>query len=644
MNFPSELWSVNFQGNHRGLGKAIQPSARYDFFMDKTILPSQSKSISRTELIWLWGAIVFGSIVRLSFPGRMAIEHFDEGVYASNFWFGPEDGFSYPARYLYAPPLLPAVIEWTMIFTSLCGIKPTGFIPIIPCLIAGIAMIPSIWWVCRQWFGPVAGLTSAWLVATSDFHTSYSRAALTDVPVCLFILWAVYFIERTYAVSTPKDVLPNERKPQKPNPALGNMPWRHIIFAGIFTALAWWTKYNGWLPLAIGLAGGMLWQFLTPRNERQIFRALGCWLLVAAIAIIAWSPVLCGLQKHGGYAAVASNHRQYVVGFQTSQFSYGWGSSAWRQLNNIGLYENPIDVLYRPFQPSSFAREEDPFEGEVVPFNKLQFFNFVQNGEWQDLISWLQPWAFTNVTPLLVPLGSLVVSAILCFLLVFRFPQSHLQLSMCLVATWFAALTVATPFYYPYPRLVLPWLCSTWICIGLAFQIWLNRRKRDEEKNALSLQSRGFVAVMLLIALSSGIRLMSGSAYAWRDRTYSQLTSNEFAASVRKETASLGFPEFEAVVYVLGDPALFFELKAAGLTVVGPIQGLGFMERPIARPTFVAFPSRQHQELLGSWRFERVVGITERPSHIVVFDEINPTRDTGAFWRPPETKLFRLVK
>ncbi|MEI8019576.1 MAG: glycosyltransferase family 39 protein, partial [Schlesneria sp.] len=525
------------------------------------------------------------------------------------------------------------------IIVSLCGIKPTGFIPIIPCLIAGITMIPSIWWVCRRWFGPVAGLTSAWLVATSDFHASYSRAALTDVPVCLFILWAVYFIERTFAEIAPKDVVSNERKPPKRNPSLGNLPWRPIGFAGIFTALAWWTKYNGWLPLAIGLAGGTAWQLLTPRNERCVFRALGCWILVAAIAIIAWSPVLWGLQKHGGYAAVASNHRQYVVGFNSSQFRYGWMSSAWRQLGNIGTYENPLDVFLGSAKHRLFAGNR---------FDNPPFFHFAQHGKWSLFAYFLQDWASTTLTRLLVPVGSLVLSTAMCSMLIFGFPRFYLRLSFCLVAAWFAGLTFATPFYYPYPRLVLPWLFSTWICIGLAFQIWLNRRNPGEEKNSLFLPSRGFVVVILLLALSLGLRLMSGSAFAWSDRSDVELMSRQFAGSVKKETMSLGFGEEESVVYVLGEPALFFGLKAAGLQAVGPVQGLGFMERPLLRPTFVAFPARESamteddRDLLGSWRFERVDGARESPSHIVIFDDLLVGNRLS--WDGRETKLFRLVK
>ena len=612
--------------------------------MDKTILPPATKLISRVELLWLWGAIAFGAFVRLSFPSRMAVEHFDEGVYASNFWFGPEDGFSYPARYLYAPPLLPAAIEWTMILASLCGIKPSGFIPMIPCLIAGIATIPSIWWVCRRWFGPVAGLTSAWMVATSDFHASYSRAALTDVPVCLFMLWAVYFLERAFSDFATKDVLPNAKSKQKSKLILANIPWRNIALASVFTALAWWTKYNGWLPLAIGLAGGTLGQILTPRTERRIFRMVGCWVLITSFAVIAWSPVLWGLQKHGGYAAVASNHRQYVLSFNAARFGSGWRgsswqSSAWAQLNNIGHYENPLDVFYQPFQQQSFPRK-------TITLNSRWLFSLAKNGQWRILIPMLQGWAFTSVTPLLVPMGSLLLSATLCSVLIFRSPHSRLRLQLCLVAAWFAGLTFSTPFYYPYPRLALPWLFSTWICIGLAFQIWLSRAVRNDEKNEFVLTSSRFAVAMSVLFLALVMRLMCGSAYAWSDRANVQVISAKFAAAIKKETVTLGFPEDEAVVYVPGDPALFFGLKASGLPAVGPVQGLGFMQAPSQRPTFVAFPwrksamSEDDRDLLFSMRFERVDGGEERPSHIVLFDELL-VADAGIGL---ETKLFRLVK
>ena len=282
------------------------------------------RTISRTEWLWLLGAVLFGAILRLSFPGRMAVEHFDEGVYASNFWFEVEQGGEYPARHLYAPPLLPMAIEWTMIVASLCGIKPTGFIPMIPSLIAGLVTIPSLWWVGRRWFGPSAGIVAAWLVAASDFHASYSRAALTDVPVCLFMLWGVYFIWQALQSGTRRD----------------------ILLAGLFTGLAWWTKYNGWLPLAIGLSGGAAWQLSLPRADRRLRQFFTRWLLVALTAFVIWSPVLWGLQKHGGYAAVAANHRQYVGNLDDFE---RWCDTALSQMRTIGAYDNWFGALHEAF-------------------------------------------------------------------------------------------------------------------------------------------------------------------------------------------------------------------------------------------------------------------------------------------------------
>ena len=608
--------------------------------MSQVTSPRTARAICRTELYWLVGAVVFGSILRLSFPGRMAVEHFDEGVYASNFWFGAEDEFSYPARYLYAPPLLPAVIEWTMILASLCGFTPTGFVPMIPCLIAGIAMIPSIWWVCRQWFGPTAGLVSAWIVASSDFHASYSRAALTDVPVCLFMLWAVYFTGRAFIdVGSAGSIVMRAKKSTAS--VRGSLPWREIGLAGLFTGLAWWTKYNGWLPLAIGFTAGVIWQMRMPRVERQIQRILICWILIAAIAIAVWSPVLWGLQKHGGYATVAANHRQYLVSGR------GWANSAVTQLYNIGFYDDPFDI-YKPLAgvPKLAVRPAFFFQ-----WNAGSSFGFYRtlagNGEWRLLVMNLVGDLFRYVAPLLIPLGSLLLSATICAVVLMRTRQPSLLWSVSLIASWFAGLTVATPFYYPYPRLVLPWLCATWICTGLAAQTW-NDRKRENSGNSSFEFATTSPKILILIWVAICVcRLGTGSAQVWKDRTGVQKAAEKFAARIRQETSQSGFPENEAIVYVLGDPAIVFGLKAQGMPAVGPAQGLGFMQRPILRPTFVAFPprdsamSQEDREELSSYRFERVDGSPSTPSHLVVLDELgSPSMSVES----AEMKLFRLIK
>ena len=108
--------------------------------------------------------------------------------------------------------------------------------------------------------------------------------------------------------------------------------------------------------------------------------------------------------------------------------------------------------------------------------------------------------------------------------------------------------------------------------------------------------------VSSLVRFSNWVRLrwqaaaivsrVQGSAHCWRDRGEIQRTAKQFAATARREAVKSGFPENEAIVYVIGEPALVFGMKAAGLPAVGPVQGLGFLNSPVLRPTLIAFPSR----------------------------------------------------
>ena len=84
--------------------------------------------------------LLMGIGLRLMYPDRMAVEHFDEGVYASNLWFGLEQGYHYPLRQFYAPPLLPTCIEWTMM---LAGTGPVAVMA--TSLFAGFASIALSW-------------------------------------------------------------------------------------------------------------------------------------------------------------------------------------------------------------------------------------------------------------------------------------------------------------------------------------------------------------------------------------------------------------------------------------------------------------------------------------------------------------------
>ena len=76
-----------------------------------------------------------GVALRLYALSRSAVEHFDEGVYASNLFFGAPD-YAYPQQRFYAPPLLPALIEAGMVV----GLPP-NLASLLPSFAAGCATI-----------------------------------------------------------------------------------------------------------------------------------------------------------------------------------------------------------------------------------------------------------------------------------------------------------------------------------------------------------------------------------------------------------------------------------------------------------------------------------------------------------------------
>ncbi|HAW29757.1 MAG TPA: hypothetical protein DCY03_16810, partial [Planctomycetaceae bacterium] len=132
----------------------------------------KTTSIPQPEKIVVALILLVGCLSRVLFLSSSGIEHFDEGVYASNLWFSAEQGAEYPGRFYYAPPLFPFLIEWSMIFL---GSGPLGVF--LPSLLFGMLTVLVTWWVAREWFGPAAGLVALTLASLSDLHLLYSRVA-----------------------------------------------------------------------------------------------------------------------------------------------------------------------------------------------------------------------------------------------------------------------------------------------------------------------------------------------------------------------------------------------------------------------------------------------------------------------------------
>ncbi|MFQ5730741.1 MAG: ArnT family glycosyltransferase [Planctomycetaceae bacterium] len=518
------------------------------------------------ELAAVGAVLVFGAILRCYHPERMAVEHFDEGVYASNVWSSPPD-YRYPNQQFYAPPLFPALVELAM---RLPPDLPGPPRPMLVGLVAGSLTILAVWWLGRCWFGPVAGVTAATLCAFSDVHLVYSRSALTDPLLCLWLVLAMVGIGEGHRRL--------------------NRVW--LFAGGVMTGLAWWTKYNGWLPLAIQLSGLTAWLIFGGREARRRSSWHAGGVVVTAVTAVAVIfPMFLDLE--GGYAAVAANHRGYLVGLS------GWGESLSRQWGAHRHFDGTLAVFgvaYTVLLTAALCvgRREGRLAWVGLPGDGTSPGGSFVLG-WIAIVAAALPvcgfvaWtgtsaAFAGLTTLALAVGLFGA---------FRSigpssaeaedsanePLSRARLPFWLLAAWFAGLFLATPMYRAYPRLTLPWLVSAWIGAGACCDWFLRRQVRSPG----FLKSRGSRWPLLLsvVGVAAGCALLlqfseqlrSGRIAGWQDRRGLRMMADEIVnrsiADVREPLPGLS-PDGERtpqlVFYVYGEPGLYYHLSAKAQT------------------------------------------------------------------------------
>lgn len=609
-------------------------------------------SVGATAVEWWLVGLLFltGLGLRAAFPSRLAVEQFDEGVYASNVFFTGETGDErYPEQHLYAPPLLPEVIFFVM---SIAG--PSNAAAISVNIIAGSLMVPLVWWVGRNWFGPAGGLASATLVALNDVHIFFSRTALTDILLCFFLTAAVQFI--CVALTTRSRFA--------------------VLSAGAVTGLAWWTKYNGWLPLAIGLAGLVPWRLLgrlpgwttdqTGRlnlapNIRLLAGSLARWGIVALVAFLIWLPWLRLLDARGGYAAIAANHRGYIVGLA------GWWDSLVAQTAKLhslsGSLSNSalpaalfVTLIYVKFSVPRFT------------WNRLLSNRRILIGV---LLICCMPVIFG------LPETLCVLTAAAAFSVLRRKrPAGDVELSSSrqvlagwLVTAWFVGLLATTPLYTPYPRLTLPFLTVCWLGAGMwvgsvrdqfaviADKVSVGKVIRSENQlpNDLpavvpaatymreALLFSGLVALTILPV--AFFRSVPGwqSRTSLADQTPSILDAICENVGVNRQT---GLDRFAISTYA--DPALLFQMRLAGVSLVSPLVNLNFA-RPEAPPPliprFVLIGPRAGQTAgfddqfaAAQSRLELIATYHYRPSDLVILDGAHAPDSKS----DEELKLYRV--
>jgi dolichyl-phosphate-mannose-protein mannosyltransferase len=538
---------------------------------------------------WLVVAIFLAGLgLRVAWPSRLAVEHFDEGVYASSIFFSGEKGDErYPDQHLFAPPLFPTLIEFGMVIAG-----PSNPAAIAVSILAGSLTVPLVWWVARRWCGPCAGLASSTLVALNDVHIFFSRAALTDVLLCFWLIAAVYFLWE----------------------GLAGRSRLALFAAGIATGLAWWTKYIGWLPLAIGVAGLVPWSIfgaapargvmlrLVP-NLRALAGLLVQWAFVAGVAVAIWSPFLWIVEARGGYAAVAANHRGYLVGLS------GWWSSLTEQSSKLGALDG---------WPSFYA----PLAAILacLCFQKLSTGRSTWN-----LLSAYRP----ALVGLPVALGltivagsSLVVglgaAAGIALLLATqsraedgKTSAEPIRLAGWLLAAWYVGLFLTTPLYTPYPRLTLPWLTACWLGGGVLIGMVIGREDnatnvRVAASNSTDHQlagdrpvsgqpgSRNSAVVVLLLAIvicaALECFLSRPRVPGWEPRNGLADATPEVLRAIQGSTGLAGRADLESfIIYTYGEPAALFQLRLAGARWVRAIKDLDLANPAAPRPKLPTF-------------------------------------------------------
>ena len=610
----------------------------------------REQPISRYELWAVVAITLLGAAARFAFPSAMAIEHFDEGVYASNLLFPDHNVYRYPDRHLYAPPLVPALIEWSIIFFG-----DQGIAPMLPSLLFGTLTIPLIWWVGREWFGPLSGIAAATLLSLSDFHIAFSRSALTDVTLCFWVLLAIYLFERSFR----------------------DLSWFSSIFAGITTGLAWWTKYNGWLPLAISLSGLTAWSLFARRSKRHFYWRFGLWAVAALTALMVWSPYLLSLPH--GYAEVARNHAQYVVGLA------GWINGSMRQREALEAFNS---LLSCGGLALVVAVAMWKFQTILLSSGRATLWSDSLSAVDQGVISSCVMVGAAAICGMVVTVNCLLLIGVVNALFLgfvttlvtlfvrirnwrgrksestkSRFGDHFFQCTYSrsdwLLAAWVVGLSLSLPLYRPYPRLTLLWLIGVILMLP-GMRGGTRQSGVEPRRPTFKEQLWAGVVVALTVAVSSPLLFISHPAFGnsfefrcWETRSqFREIARDVTGDALNAAQAANQKPiqNTQAVLYVYAEPGLFFHLPADGLAVQ-PAGNLNFVDIPATRklPTFlVTGPHAQRSKAFADEfakradQFELIASYPYDASDFVRLDDVSATQ-LRARREPLEVRLYRVL-
>jgi hypothetical protein len=369
--------------------------------------------VGAVELLLVLAATAVGLVLRAWRFDFAVLTHFDEGVYAFT-GLGLADPAQpsrlFPDQQKFSPPLYFSLIA----LCNTLGIGPARS-PFLVNVAVGTATIPVVWAVTRRWYGALAAVMAAVLLAMSEFHIILSRSAMTDATFALTFILALAAVLAAIQRNT-----------------LGA-----AVVAGVAVGIAWNTKYHGWFALVIG-AMAITGQWLFQRTGAPwLRRALRTWLTVSVVASLCYLPWALFIQRQPGASAGWASY------FAT-MLRIDWLGNFWHHISMQAYMEGPWS---RASVPLAWAA------GSLLT-RRVR----IAPAFWTSVV--------LGGAALLI--GSAGVSALLAILALAIAWRRGMTGPDWILGALLILWLVMAPLYHPYARLLLPFTIATMMLAGAA--------------------------------------------------------------------------------------------------------------------------------------------------------------------------------
>jgi hypothetical protein len=448
---------------------------------------------------WVIGTVVLVAFLARAWDiGGASLNHYDEGVYAFTAWGLADAERTIHPEQRNAPIGSPFLSS--LAFRALG--RPSDMAAIGLNVAIGTLSILVVWAVARRWFGPVAAVAAATLLAFNELHVALSRSGMTDV------LFGLVFAATLPVVSAALQ-----------RPGLGL-----TVAAGLMTGAAWNTKIHGFLAPVIVASGLVPVAWFAGWTRREYLGAFwrGVGLTVVAIACyVPWTVKAASLS--GGLVD--------LVEFQLGPVNTNWLGNFERYAMHLWYFEG---LLARASVPAALA---------AIAVLEPR----ATHGPWR--------WAVLAAGAGGVMLGSTITVWLLTALAVPVLMRRRDAGAWILLA-WGASLLVLSPVYRPHVRKVLPLVIAGSVAAGVVLSHWAERLAATAPESA---RARGRWRMPAITVAMAVLILVVG---AWRGDAARWRRSRDLPEAARQIRQVVGAG---AKVIVIGEAALAFYLEAEGV-------------------------------------------------------------------------------